>query len=601
MMKKMTSKKLLRNAVMLTCMLCYASAYAGEALEEFVFDPMLVTATRYETRDVDIPAATEIFDREKIEKLGANNVMEVVRNVPGFTLTASPTGNTYIGFRGMAKDHVVILVNGIPLNQDGNYDLESISTDIIDRIEVVKGGSTVLYGSNASAGVVNIITNKNAKNTKVLVGFGDNSKFKGAVNVATDKLQLSYSRSQSKDRGPVYQKNPTSFYMGDKLEKDSLNAQFELDEHVMLQYMHSNKESDCSMIVNGQYKPGFYSEIKYDFGQVRYTNNDLQASAYIRHRDWKFNTSTHQKGTNYGLDVQDKMKAGIVDITVGANYENEDTRNSSDKYAAERNSAAVFFMTETPVSDNTKIFVGAREAYVEESGSKLCPQFQVLHSLGEDDNLYLNVNRSMRAPNVNEQWGTATQLMNPDLKAENGWNYEIGWKKKLSGQELLKLNVFHMDINDRIYRSKDKATGKNIYRNANKYRNTGVELSYEKAASSKFSYNLGVSLSDPEQQVGKAGWARTDFKLGLNAGVGYAIDNTKVNLVANYMAERVNGTKPMLDVNLNVKHKLSDNGALSLNVYNLLDRQDIRTGSSNGLSGALVEERNWMISYEHTF
>ena len=98
--------------------------------------------------------------------------MEVVRNIPGFTLTASPTGNTYIGFRGVSKDNVAILVNGIPLNQDGNYDLESISTDIIDRIEVVKGGSAVLYGSNASAGVINIITNKNQGANKVLVGWG---------------------------------------------------------------------------------------------------------------------------------------------------------------------------------------------------------------------------------------------------------------------------------------------------------------------------------------------------------------------------------------------------------------------------------------------
>ena len=95
--------------------------------------------------------------------------MEVVRNIPGFTLTASPTGNTYIGFRGVSKDNVAILVNGIPLNQDGNYDLESISTDIIDRIEVVKGGSAVLYGSNASAGVINIITNKKQGANKVLV------------------------------------------------------------------------------------------------------------------------------------------------------------------------------------------------------------------------------------------------------------------------------------------------------------------------------------------------------------------------------------------------------------------------------------------------
>ena len=596
------SKKMVNGAVALGCMLFAAPVMAHEALNEYVLDPMMVTAARYEKRDVDIPAATEIYDQEKIEKLGANNVMEVVKNIPGFTLTASPTGNTYIGFRGIAKDNVAILVNGIPLNQDGNYDLESISADIIDRIEVVKGGATVLYGSNASAGVINIITNKKAAKNKVLIGFGDKNKFKGAVNVATDKLQLSYSRQQSKDRGFVYKNSGASnYYTGDKLEKDSLNLQYAISDNLSLQYMYSKKVSDCSKSVNGVYKPGFHSDIKYNFGQLRYVNDDLQATVFFRNRDWKFNTSTHQKGHNYGADLQDKFKLGNTMLTVGANYENENTKNSNNIEAAKRDSAAVFFMTYTEVSDKTKIFLGAREAYVEESGSKFCPQFQVMHSLGTDDNIYLNVNRSMRAPHVNEQWGTSTQLMNPDLKAENGWNYEFGWKKKLAADELFKVNLYHMDINDRIYSQRNyNGSGKNMFLNANKYRNTGVEVSYEKAASEKFSYNVGVSYGNPEQKLAKGDWQRVDFKLGLHAGVGYNLGKTNANIYANYMAERINGVKPMLDLTLNVKQQITKNDALRFAVYNLLDRDDIRTGSSSG-TGAMLEERNWMLSYEHSF
>lgn len=596
------SKKMVNGAVALGCMLFAAPVMAHEALNEYVLDPMMVTAARYEQRDIDIPAATEIYDQEKIEKLGANNVMEVVKNIPGFTLTASPTGNTYIGFRGIAKDNVAILVNGIPLNQDGNYDLESISADIIDRIEVVKGGATVLYGSNASAGVINIITNKKAAKNKVLIGFGDKNKFKGAVNVATDKLQLSYSRQQSKDRGFVYKNSGASnYYTGDKLEKDSLNLQYAISDKLSLQYMYSKKVSDCSKSVDGVYKPGFHSDIKYNFGQLRYVNDDLQATVFFRNRDWKFNTSTHQKGHNYGADLQDKFKLGNTMLTVGANYENENTKNSNNIEAAKRDSAAVFFMTETEVSDKTKIFLGAREAYVEESGSKFCPQFQVMHSLGTDDNIYLNVNRSMRAPHVNEQWGTSTQLMNPDLKAENGWNYEFGWKKKLAADELFKVNLYHMDINDRIYSQRNyNGSGKSMFLNANKYRNTGVEVSYEKAASEKFSYNVGVSYGNPEQKLAKGDWQRVDFKLGLHAGVGYNLGKTNANIYANYMAERINGVKPMLDLTLNVKQQITKNDALRFAVYNLLGRDDIRTGSSSG-TGAMLEERNWMLSYEHSF
>lgn len=365
--------------------------------------------------------------------------------------------------------------------------------------------------------------------------------------------------------------------------------------------MYSKKVSDCSKSVKGVYQPGFHSDIKYHFGQLRYVNDDLQATVFFRNRDWKFNTSTHQKGHNYGADLQDKFKLGNTMLTVGANYENENTKNSNNIEAAKRDSAAVFFMTETEVSDKTKIFLGAREAYVEKSGSKFCPQFQVMHSLGTDDNIYLNVNRSMRAPHVNEQWGTATQLMNPDLKAENGWNYEFGWKKKLAADELFKVNLYHMDINDRIYSQRNyNGSGKSMFLNANKYRNTGVEVSYEKAASEKFSYNVGVSYGNPEQKLAKGDWQRVDFKLGLHAGVGYNLGKTNANIYANYMAERINGVKPMLDLTLNVKQQITKNDALRFAVYNLLDRDDIRTGSSSG-TGAMLEERNWMLSYEHSF
>ena len=127
-------------------------------------------------------------------------------------------------------------------------------------------------------------------------------------------------------------------------------------------------------------------------------------------------------------------------------------------------------------------------------------------------------------------------------------------------------------------------------------------MSYEKVLSKKFSYNLGMSYANPQQKtITSSEWERTDFKFGLNAGIGYQLDKTSANIFANYMSGRVNGTKPMLDINMNISHKLTDKDTLKLTVYNLLNRDDIRTGSSNGTSGALLEERNWMFTYERTF
>ena len=73
------SKKMVNSAVALGCMLFAAPVMAHEALNEYVLDPMMVTAARYEQRDIDIPAATEIYDQEKIEKLGIDHRNQEVK------------------------------------------------------------------------------------------------------------------------------------------------------------------------------------------------------------------------------------------------------------------------------------------------------------------------------------------------------------------------------------------------------------------------------------------------------------------------------------------------------------------------------------------
>ena len=576
---------------------------AQDDVKEFKLNPYLVTATRYETRELEIPASTEVFDSDKIARLGAVNALEVVRNIPGFTITAPPTGSTYIGFRGMAKDNVAVLVNGIPLMQDGNSDLESISTELIERIEVVKGGSAVLYGSNAAAGVVNIITKEKAK-SKVKLSLGDNDKFNSVVNIGTDKFSINYNHEQSKDRGFIY-KSRRGYYLGDKLEKDTLNMRYNYDEHLNFQYIHTDKTADVSQINSGVISPYFHSVTKYNMGQITYNNNDLRAIMYYRDRDWVFDSTrmySNPKGHNYGIDVQNKWDLGKLDLTVGSSYEHEETKNDMDRDADKRDQAAIFFLTDTPIGERTNLILGARENYVEESGSTFCPQLQILHNIAEDSNIFLNVNRSMRAPMISEQWATDNQWYNPDLKAEKGWNYEIGWKSSLSDNEMVKFSLYHIDVDDRIYMDSATIDGieKNIYRNADKYRNTGAELSYEKILSDKYNYNLGLSYGNPEQQLNGGDWERVDFKLGINAGLGMTFGKTSANIFANYMAARVNGIRPMVELNMNIKHKLTENDSLQFNVYNLLDRDDIRTGSSSG-TGSLLEERNFLLTYEHLF
>lgn len=125
---------------------------------------MVVTATRTEKKDLDIPAVVEVYSEEQIEKSSAANAYDVLQNTlgvntqsQGFNGTGMSTMTSKVMIRGVEKG-TLVLVNGVPMNQDGKYNLEDIPTESIEKIEVVKGGGSVLYGSEATGGVINIIT-----------------------------------------------------------------------------------------------------------------------------------------------------------------------------------------------------------------------------------------------------------------------------------------------------------------------------------------------------------------------------------------------------------------------------------------------------------
>ena len=135
--------------------------------------------------------------------------------------------------------------------------------------------------------------------------------------------------------------------------------------------------------------------------------------------------------------------------------------------------------------------------------------------------------------------------------------------------------------------------------NADKYKNTGVELSYGWTVPQGFSYNIGISSSNPKQLEKKAGssWERAENRLSIHSDFSYNMKNTSVNLFFNYAGQRVKDTDPMFSLDMNVRQKLTENDAVSLKISNVLDRDDYR-GST---PGACMQERSWLLSYEHKF
>ena len=194
-MEKSVTKALLMTALITNSLVVGAvTVFAEESLTEYTLDTMVVTATRTEKRDVDVPASTEIIT---YEDSGSVNAMEAVSKMlgvdyntylPGGSAQTSMTNE--INVRGFSYG-TLILVNGNPINLNNTYVIDAIPAEAIERIEVVKGGGSVLYGSEAQSGVINIITKKKISN-KVRAGFGNYKQQQYNVAVGDDKLKINY-------------------------------------------------------------------------------------------------------------------------------------------------------------------------------------------------------------------------------------------------------------------------------------------------------------------------------------------------------------------------------------------------------------------------
>lgn len=164
----------LAGAIVLT-ILCSIPALADENATEL--PEMVVTATGRPTAQKDLPVPSQIITSEEIELSGADDLSELLaRYVPGHVQSYYPGGTNAVGIRGFRsywgagpdlKSKVLILING---NRAGTGNLSIIPLDNVERIEVVRGPGSVLYGASAMGGVINVITRKGKGKPGVNVG-----------------------------------------------------------------------------------------------------------------------------------------------------------------------------------------------------------------------------------------------------------------------------------------------------------------------------------------------------------------------------------------------------------------------------------------------
>ena len=167
----------------------------------FEMDDIVVTSTRTQKLHRDVPVATEVISRQDIEDSGALHVQDLLNSYSGVSLQTSVDGGSMLNILGMDSRYILILVDGQPITGKFNnhVSLDQVPTSQIKKIEIIKGPNSSLYGSEAMAGAINIITNSKSSGNHMSFNIrynGTENKLKAdGINHGSESLQFNTGKT----------------------------------------------------------------------------------------------------------------------------------------------------------------------------------------------------------------------------------------------------------------------------------------------------------------------------------------------------------------------------------------------------------------------
>ena len=485
------------------------TVFAAEDLQEFALDDMVVTATRTESKMVDVPVNTTVISAEKIADRHYLDVADVLKDVPGATVMDTGVGAYEKKVVLNGDERVLVLVDGKRVNIDmgtmsrASYDLNQMpDVSLIERIEVVKGHGGALYGSDAVGGVINIITKKmDHSYGKVSMGFGSHQardakamytikEGKTGVMVASSKYKQGYheykdAKTEANKRWPVastYENEKVSVKLSQELSETSnleLGYDFSKFEGVR---SYSTKAKSASF--SNKKTNDFYA--KYDWT----VNDKDQGFIQLYRNKYDYYNAGDMYETDTGFEAQQNITLSDNNrLVVGASYRKAKALNAT-SYTAEKsiNNKAVFVSDQWEFAPSWTLDAGVRYDKHSTAGSKTTWSAGLNKKFDENSHAYFNWGQVFKAPTLDDlyyysvmEWGSSKyeNYGNPNLKPEKGDTWTIGYGTKIADKTSVNISYFQSKLEDAIdWDTTYSANGSvSIARNVDKQKKNGMELS----------------------------------------------------------------------------------------------------------------------------
>lgn len=474
-------------------------------------------ATKTKLNRDDTPSFVTILHANKLKKLGIDSVLEALGQVPGVQIKREASGVPVVVFRGvLQKGEVKLMVDGVPINntyRGSIYHYLEFPIELVNRIEVIRGAGSVLYGSGAISGVINIITksaDKNANN-QLFVSGATHTNGKGGALISEDlsnfHLGVDSYYQKSKKLFDGVDQHIENYSVGLNLTNENFGLLARINQEelgnaygilgVADTNLDTRSNKNTSIYTQLSYKKNINEEntVKVLAGYLKYTQKVDTAIPVVPSINAKYAERSYYTQADL---ISKSLKNN--ELLVGFKYESAKTLQSDISVGNPisnpnftRDTLSLYLNDQYALLDALDITAGFRYDDYSDFGDSYSPDLGLVYRATDTINIKAQYTHAFRAPS----WVELTS--NRSLQAEKSNSLEFGVVVKENQENSARLNVFVTRIDDMI--TKDSITRKYIQNSKNDF--FGTELEINSAINDDLNLNFLASYVDADDNDGK--------------------------------------------------------------------------------------------------
>ena len=519
---------------------------------------VIITGTKTKRQLSLIPLPAQTISEDQIKKTNSSRLKDILDEQVGIIIVSDFGGGEGIQIQGLDSEYILILMDGLPIigRQSGTLDLNRIAIGNIKQIELIKGSSSSLYGSEALGGVVNLISSDNKDSLSLNFDYKFASYNTNDINLSTGiiskdgkKFNLfinsyssdGYDLDNTDNLNTIDPFKNYTVHLKYSFKKENLlfsssarifdeKQNFKIDEN----YFGNNNILEWNSNSRINYKISDSFNIESDIYLTSYNSQEKISSNSMNQEEGFFDQFLLKTEVRTIIDLWNRDK-----LTLGLGFYDESlSRNNFYKNKVSQYSINLFSQLEGFISNNTNYIIGARYDNYNNYKSQISPRIAIRTKLFEDVFFKSSIGRGFKAPDfrqlyfnfsnstvgysvigfnvVNEVIYELTknnqivnlvvpiEEFNEELKPESSFSINAGFKYYPSNNVKLEINLFRNDIDNLIdYKViANKKNGQNVfsYFNLNKVYTQGIESTFNFKPNRKLDIILGYQFLEAKDK-----------------------------------------------------------------------------------------------------